>query len=118
MARSPLATGILSDKFNINSKYSKQDYRYNWLRGKRKKVILDQVESLKKILGKDILNSSYSYLVHHNNIDKIIFGFKDIFQLQNIFKITKLKKLSEKKIDLLLELYKNNFFLKDKKLLY
>jgi len=118
MSRSPLATGILSNKFNINSKYSKQDYRYNWLRGKRKKVILDQVESLKKILGKDILNSSYSYLLHNNNINKIIFGFKDTFQLQNILEITKLKKLSEKKINLLLDLHKNNFFLKEKKLFY
>jgi aryl-alcohol dehydrogenase-like predicted oxidoreductase len=113
MARSPLATGILSNKFNINSKFSTQDYRYNWLKGKRKKIILSQVDALKKIFGKNITNTSYSYLLHNNNIDKIIFGFKDILQLENIFKVTTLKKLSKKKINLLLELSKKNYLLKD-----
>jgi aryl-alcohol dehydrogenase-like predicted oxidoreductase len=114
MARSPLATGILSNKFNINSKFSKQDYRYSWLRGKRKKIILSQIDGLKKIFGKDITNTSYSYLLHNNNIDKIIFGFKDILQLENILKITTLKKLSKKKINLLLALDKKNYLLKHK----
>ncbi len=98
MARSPLATGILSNKFNINSKFSKQDYRYSWLSGKRKKIILSQLDDLKKIFGKNIMNASYSYLLHNNNIDQIIFGFKDFLQLENIFKITSLKKLSKKKL--------------------
>lgn len=118
MARSPLATGILSNKFNINSRYTKQDYRYNWLRGKRKKIILNQINHLKQIFGKDIMSSSYSYLLHNSNIDKIIFGFKDILQLENIFKIADLKKLSKKKINLLLDLDKKNYLLKDKKFLY
>lgn len=120
MARSPLATGILSNKFNINSKFSKQDYRYSWLRGRRKKIILSQVDSVKKIFGKNITNTSYAYLLHNNNIEKIIFGFKDILQLENIFKIVSLKKLSKKKINLLLALDKKNYLLKnkDRELLY
>lgn len=118
MARSPLATGILSNKFNINSKFSKQDYRYSWLRGKRKKIIISQLDDLKKIFGKDIMNASYSYLLHNNNIDQIIFGFKDFLQLENIFKITSLKKLSKKKINLFRALEIRNYSSKNKKLLY
>lgn len=118
MARSPLATGILSNKFSINSKFSKQDYRYSWLKGKRKKIIINQLYCLKKIFGKNIMSSSYSYLLHNNKIDKIIFGFKNILQLENILKITNIKKLSKKKINLLLELDKKNFLLKDRELLY
>ena len=118
MARSPLATGILSNKFNINSKFSKQDYRYSWLRGKRKKIIISQLDDLKKIFGKNIMNASYSYLLHNNNIDQIIFGFKDFLQLENIFKITSLKKLSKKKINLLRALEIKKYSSKNKKLLY
>ena len=104
----------------LNSKFSKQDYRYSWLRGKRKKIILSQIDGLKKIFGKDITNTSYSYLLHNNNIDKIIFGFKDILQLENILKITTLKKLSKKKINLFSALDKKNYLLKnkDRELLY
>ena len=64
------------------------------------------------------MNASYSYLLHNNNIDKIIFGFKDILHLNNIFKINKFKKLSKKKIILLSELERKNYFLNNKDLLY
>ena len=118
MARSPLATGVLSNNFNINSKYSKEDYRNSWLKGKRKKNILEQTRLIKKIFGKNIIDASYSYLLHNINVDKIIFGFKDIKQLENILMINKYKKISDKKLLLLFKLHKDNYFFNKNEILY
>ena len=77
MARSPLATGILSNKFSKFSKYESQDYRNGWLKGQRKKNILNQKKKLTQIFGKNLTDASYTYLLNHHKINKIIFGVKN-----------------------------------------
>ena len=49
-ARSVLATGILSGKLSINSKFGSDDYRSSWLKGLRLKSILKELKKLKKFL--------------------------------------------------------------------
>ena len=41
-ARSPFANGILTSNFNCNSKYSKKDHRFSWLKEKRLKIFVDK----------------------------------------------------------------------------
>ena len=64
------------------------------------------------------MNSAYAYLLHNKNINKIIFGFKDIIQLKNIIKIHKLKKLPPQKEILLFKLVEKKYFSEDVDLLY
>ena len=49
-ARSVLATGILSGKLSINSKFGSDDYMSSWLKGLRLKSILKELKKLKKFL--------------------------------------------------------------------
>ena len=55
-ARSPFANGILTSKFNYNSKFLATDHRSSWLKDKRLKNICKQKEILEK-LSKDKIES-------------------------------------------------------------
>ena len=55
MARSPLASGCLSEKLSLKSKFLQNDYRNSWLgKKKRLKNILFQIEQIKKITGNNL----------------------------------------------------------------
>lgn len=116
MARSPLATGILSNNFNKKSKYDKIDYRSNWLKGKRKINIIEQKKKLIKIFGNNLKNSAYSFLINNSNVNKIIIGIKKKAHVKNLKNLNNLEKLSELKLRKLISLHKENFALKDKHL--
>jgi len=116
-ARSPLASGILSNRFSINKKYSKQDQRSQWLNDyKRKKTILKCIEFIKKTSGSNIKKNALNFLFSDSKINKIIFGARNVQQLRYIynFKIKKHKKIS----NILVKGFLNNFGLKKKDLIY
>ena len=116
MARSPLATGILSNKFSKFSKYEKQDYRNGWLKGQRKKNILNQKKKLIQIFGKNLTDASYAYLLNHDKINKIIFGVKNLNHVNFLKRFDKLKIISSVKICKLKKLHDQNFGFKTKNL--
>ena len=63
MARSPLASGCLSGKLNIKSKFSKNDHRSGWLNDKnRLKNILFQLREIKKIISSNLREKSKIFL--------------------------------------------------------
>jgi aryl-alcohol dehydrogenase-like predicted oxidoreductase len=109
MARSPLASGILSKNFSTQIKFGTNDYRYNWLRGKRLANIYSQVQSLKKILGHNTYLYSYVFLFQNPKIEKIICGFRNIKQLNQFLKIKKIKKIKKNKLNAISNLQINNF---------
>ena len=113
MARSPLATGILSKNFNENRRYYKNDYRFRWLRGSRKKNIIKQKKLLIKIFGNNLTTVSYSYLFFNKNIDKIIFGLKNVKQVKNLLEFKNLKKINLYKIKQYRNLYDKKFGFSD-----
>lgn len=77
MARSPLASGCLSGKLSIKSKFSILDHRSKWLSDKKRlKNILFQIKQIKSITGKNLRFFSKNFLFQNNDINKIIFGIK------------------------------------------
>jgi len=109
MARSPLAGGILSDTFSINRRFDANDYRYSWLRGNRLVNIFNQAQSLKKILGNNIFLYSYAFLFQNPKIDKIVCGFRNIKQLNQILNLKKIKKINTNKLNAINDLQIKNF---------
>ena len=79
-ARMPLAKGILSGKYNEVSNFKKKDPRF-----KDKKITL---KILKFVKNKNV-NTKTSIQWALNHSDKIIIGFKNLNQIENISEIIK-----------------------------
>jgi len=110
MARSPLASGCLTGKLNINSKFSKNDHRSGWLSKKRLKNIVFQVNEIKKITGIKIKDFSKTYLLQNRNIDKVIFGIKKYEHISELTSsINNSRILPKEKIIKISQLAESNF---------
>lgn len=120
VARSPLATGLLTNKFNSKTKFSINDYRYTWCKKDRFKNILFQVDQLKKIYGKgkNISEFAQLYLLQNQNIKLVNFGVKNKKQVNFLLKMSKKKKISRSKMEKLNILIKSNYNLDIKKEIY
>jgi len=113
MARSPLASGCLSGKLNIKSKFSKNDHRSGWLNDKnRLKNILFQLREIKKIISSNLREKSKIFLLQNKNIHKVIFGVKNILHVEELNKdLSNIKKIEKHKIDQIYNLCRNNYYL-------
>ena len=80
-ARSPFASGCLSGKLDLNSKFNEEDYRYDWLKEGRLNSIIKQTNEIKKIYKGDIRKLAIQYLINKKEIEKIIIGLKKIEHL-------------------------------------
>jgi len=106
MARSPLASGCLSGKLTINSKFILSDYRSTWLSNKKRlKNILFQLNEINKITNGKTRRFAKHFLLQNQKIDKVIFGIKKpkhVYELlQDIQNLEqKIKELSKKIIEL------------------
>ena len=110
MARSPLASGCLTGKLKVDSKFSKNDHRSGWLKKKRLKNIVFQVNEIKKITGVKLKDFSKIYLLQNRNIDKVIFGIKKDDHVTELVKsINDSNILSKEKIKKISQLAESNF---------
>jgi aryl-alcohol dehydrogenase-like predicted oxidoreductase len=111
MARSPLASGCLSGNLNINSKFSKNDYRSSWLNDKaRLKNILFQIDQLKKIFPRNLRAMSKFFLLQNKNISKVIFGIKNPSHIKELKKdINSIQSINKSQIMKLHHLFESNF---------
>lgn len=114
MARSPLASGCLSGKLNINSKFLASDYRARWLSDKKRlKNILFQVAQISKITGKNIKQFSKIFLLKNKLINKVIFGIKKPSHVNELLEdINKTHSLDELKVNKVYELANLKFNLR------
>lgn len=82
IAREPLACGLLSGKYNENSKFDKQDHRKGWS-GNFLKLKLEKVEKIRRnITGKNSLaRSSLVYTLENPDITTVIPGCRTVEQL-------------------------------------
>ena len=109
MARSPLASGILSGNITSDSTFPPEDYRSEWLKGERLQSILKRVEAIKKVSDIELPSLARRFLLKNDNIDKIIFGVKKPGHVDDIIEnlnSTPLDSDIEKK---LIQLYENDF---------
>jgi len=99
-ARSPFASGCLSGKLDLNSKFNKEDYRYDWLKENRLNSIIKQTNEIKKIYKDDIKKLAIQYLINKKEIKKIIIGLKKIEHLSFLSDLNlKIEQSLIKKID-------------------
>lgn len=115
MARSPLASGLLSGKITKNTKFSSDDHRNSWLKGKRLESLLKRIDIIKENSDMELSNLAIKFLLNLKNIDKIIFGIKKIEHIKNIIDLSSNYKLDNDIIQKFEELYKKDFGLIDEK---
>ena len=111
IARSPLASGVLTSGFNNASKFSKIDYRYDWLKGVRKKNILFQVQQLKKIIKTNIEAYAFSFLLYNKKVKYINYGVKNKNHIDFLLKKNFFYKIKKSDIKNVMLLRNNNYLL-------
>jgi len=110
IARSPLASGLLSGKMNKNIVFDKNDYRYSWLKGERLHSLLKRVDAIVELIGNFSLpDVAKLFLLQNDKIDKVIFGVKSIEHVNMIKDDLNNSLLSDKLVSKLFDLYKNDF---------
>lgn len=114
-ARSPFASGILGKKLK-NKVFHKEDHRSSWLNDiKRRKIIDLCVSRINSIIGKlDIKEVAFQFTYYNAKIDRVIFGIKNINHIKFLCKNLKKNRISNKKIDELINLNKQRFFVDEK----
>lgn len=118
-ARSILANGILTDGFQSQSFYQKNDHRSSWLKGERKKNIFIQKEIIRKLSKDNIHQFAINFSMSYQIFDKFIFGFRTKKQFEIfINSIKNFKPLSKKMSQKIILLHKKNKFFLNKKLRY
>ena len=115
MARSPLASGLLSGKLSLNTKFSPDDHRSKWLIGPRLESISKRIAVLKKISKLNLPELAMRFLLHNPKIDKIIFGVKSIEHVDEIIKNIQKPPLEDDLNEKLIKLYEDDFGLENEK---
>ena len=113
VVREPLASGLLSGKYNPSHVFPKNDHRRRWSQIKRE-VDHKKIEMINEILKKkniSLLQAALEYTIMSEAVSVVIPGAKTDTQVKENLKASLKPKLSEKDIDLLKELYnKENIF--------
>jgi len=83
ISRSPFASGLLSGKICLDSKFDPTDHRSGWLKGERLKSLLSRVKKIQDTFPSySIIEVASAFVLGQQNINKTIFGFKSIKQLE------------------------------------
>lgn len=115
MARSPLASGLLSGNITKNTKFSSDDQRHSWLKEERLESLLRRVEAIKKELDIDVLTLAMKFVLSHEKIDRVICGIKKIEHVEKILEVIDDYKLADKEMNKIKELYDKDFGLRNEK---
>ena len=115
MARSPLASGLLSGKISESTVFQKDDHRSGWLKGERLVSLLKRIRCLEKLSGLPLPNLARRFLLNYPSIDSVIFGVKSANHVDDIFHDLSSRKLDNNIIDQLFDLYSNDFGLINEK---
>lgn len=83
IAREPLASGLLSGKYNVCSKFHKKDHRHGWSR----EFLANQIELVKKLKNgssKDssLIQEALRYVIRNKNVSTVIPGCRTVEQVK------------------------------------
>ena len=112
MARSPLASGLLSGRITEKTVFSNDDQRATWLRGKRLESIMRRIDEIRKYSDVELSELAIRFLNDQNLIDKIIFGIKRKEHVKNLLEQVKKNPLKPAISKKLFELFETDFGLK------
>ena len=109
MARSPLASGILSGKINKDSIFPPDDHRSGWLKDERLRSIMKRVDKINEVFDFELIDLAKEFIISNEKIDKVIFGVKSPEHIDRIVK-NKSEFIFDNEIkEKLVGLYKNDF---------
>ena len=109
MARSPLASGILSGKINKDSTFPLDDHRSGWLKGERLDSIMKRVDKINEVFDFELIDLAKEFVLSNKKIEKVIFGVKSPEHIDSIVK-SRSELVYDKEIEeKLIQLYKNDF---------
>ncbi len=109
IAREPLAGGLLTGKYNENSKFPKTDHRRGW----DKKFLeegagkVSKLEFLKKE-GQTLIQSALKFSLSHKAVSVVIPGAKTVKQVEENISAAKAE-LSPHELERIRDLYNSNF---------
>jgi aryl-alcohol dehydrogenase-like predicted oxidoreductase len=109
MARSPLASGILSGKINKDSIFPPDDHRSGWLKDERLKSIMKRVDKIKEVFDFELIDLAKEFIISNEKIDKVIFGVKSPEHIDRIVKNRSEFIFDNEIKEKLVQLYKNDF---------
>ena len=74
---------FLTSNFSCESKYSKNDHRFSWLKEKDLKIFVNKKKFLESITNNKIEKFSIDFIFSFSMIDKVIFELekKNIFMI-------------------------------------
>ena len=113
MARSPLASGLLSGRITEKTIFSNDDHRATWLHGKRLESLMHRINEIKKCSELELSELAIRFLQNQDLIDKVIFGIKHKEHVKNILEQVSKDPLKPAIIKKLFELFENDFGLID-----
>ena len=101
--RSPLSSGVLTGKYNYNTKFSEEDARSAFLDKETLRERLDIIEEIcrqfKVDCKKDILKLSLNYLLSNEKVSTIIPGAKNVNQLTGLLGLSDVNRLSDEEFE-------------------
>ena len=112
MARSPLASGLLSGRITEKTVFSNDDQRATWLRGKRLESIMRRIDEIRKYSDVGLSELAIRFLNDQSLIDKIIFGIKRKEHVKNLLEQVNKSPLKPAISKKLFELFETDFGLK------
>ena len=113
MARSPLASGLLSGNITNETIFPKDDHRSGWLYGKRLESLVKRTNEIKKLSNMKLSELAIRFLFSQKEIDSVIFGVKKKEHIKNILLNSASDKLDNELIRKLFKLYEEDFGLRN-----
>ena len=118
VARSPFASGILTENFLDIQMYPKDDHRSNWLKGERLLSIKKVVKILKQVSSMDLRTVALKFLLQVNELNHIICGIKHKSHVIDLLKLDDCDDLTKAQIDAIYRLFEDNYGFESDKILY
>jgi anaerobic magnesium-protoporphyrin IX monomethyl ester cyclase len=110
MARSILANGLLSGKFDENTIFCKDDHRSGWLKGDRLKSLLKRIKVIESKINKPILDFSKQLILKSKKVNRVIYGIKKKSHIDSLLNdLNECDKISDELENELFKLYKIDF---------
>lgn len=110
IARSPLASGLLSGRISKETTFPSDDHRSSWLVGKRLDAIMNRIDTIKSMFpAMDILTIAMRFIFSVDGIGKAIFGVKKPEHIDGIVEQFAQPRFSKDDIEQLINLYQDNF---------
>ena len=109
VARSPLASGILTENFLKTQMFPKDDHRSKWLRGKKLLSMKKRVKMLKKVSSMNLTSFALKFLLQDTRVNHIICGVKHKSHVIDLLKLDDYADLTKIQIDTIYKLFDDNY---------